>query len=69
MEGVCYAFNEDQYAKKIAGNPGESEKKDFWEYSKKKLLNDKLIKRVTDFREAEIQAIPPKKVEKLKNFI
>ncbi len=28
---------------------------DFWEYSKKKLLNDKLIKKVKDFKEESIR--------------
>ena len=31
---------------------------DFWEYAKKSLLNDKLIKRVKDFKEEQNKAIP-----------
>ena len=39
--------------------PGSMEKvPDFWEYAKKSLLNDKLIKRVKDFKEEQIKAIP-----------
>jgi dynein heavy chain len=52
MEGVCYAFNEDQNVRWKPKEPGSMEKiQDFWEYSKKNLLNDKLIKRVKDFKE------------------
>lgn len=32
--------------------------KDFWEYAKKKLLNDKLMKRVMEFKEDQIRKIP-----------
>lgn len=50
--------------------PGSMEKKqDFWEYAKKKLLNDKLLSRVKDFKEEKIKAIPQKKVDKLKLFV
>lgn len=52
MEGVCYAFNEDQNVKWQPKEPGSMEKiQDFWEYAKKSLLNDKLLKRVQDFKE------------------
>lgn len=44
-------------------------KKDFWEYAKKKLLTDKLIVRVKEFKEDKIKAIPQAKIEKLKVFI
>lgn len=53
LEGLCYAFDEDKNVKwipKPEGKPGEKIQ-DFWDYSKKKLLNDKLIKRVKDFKE------------------
>ncbi len=42
---------------------------DFWGYSKKNLLNAKLIQRVKDFREDKIKAIPEKNIVKLKNFM
>lgn len=52
MEGVSYAFNEDQNVKWKPKEPGSMEKiQDFWEYAKKSLLNDKLLKRVKDFKE------------------
>lgn len=44
-------------------------KKDFWEYAKKKLLTDKLIVRVKEFKEDKIKAIPQAKIDKLKVFI
>jgi len=51
MEGICYVFNEDSLVKWIPkpdGKPGEKIK-DFWDYSKKKLLNAALLNRVKDF--------------------
>lgn len=42
---------------------------DFWEYSKKNLLNDKLLKRVTDFKDESIKAMAPAKISKLKVFL
>jgi dynein heavy chain len=52
MEGVCYTFNEDQNVRWKPKEAGSIEKvQDFWEYAKKSLLNDKLIKRVKDFKE------------------
>lgn len=71
LEGVCYALDEDKNVKwipKPEGKPGEKIQ-DFWDYSKKKLLNDKLIKRIQEFREGEIRAIPEKNVEKLRVFV
>lgn len=59
MEGMCYVFDEDQHVKMVPVAPGSMEKKkDFWEYAKKKLLTDKLITRVKEFREDKIKAIP-----------
>jgi dynein heavy chain len=45
MEGLCYIFNEDQNVKVV------DKEKDFWGYAKKHILNDKLIKRIRDFKE------------------
>ena len=51
MEGVCYVFNEDQKVPFQPKEPGSMEKiQDFWAYSKKNVLNAKLIQRVKDFR-------------------
>ena len=70
LEGVCYAFNEDQNVKWKPKEPGSIEKvQDFWEYAKKSLLNDKLLKRVKAFDEETIKAIPLAKINKLKVFI
>jgi len=60
LEGLTYAFDEDKNVKwipKPEGKPGEKIQ-DFWDYSKKKLLNDKLINRVKAFKENEIRSIP-----------
>lgn len=67
MEGMCYVFNEDQNvkAKTIEGEKVQ----DFWEYSKKNILNDKLIKRVKEFKIEQVRAIPAVKIEKLKVFM
>ena len=47
LEGLCYAFDEDQFVKIVHVAPGSMEKKkDFWDYAKKKVLNDKLLHRV-----------------------
>ena len=51
MEGLCYALNKDSEVKWIPkpdGKPGEKIK-DFWDYAKKKLLNDKLTGTVKSF--------------------
>jgi len=69
FEGVCYVFDEDQFVKMVPVAPGSIEKKkDFWDYSKKKLLNDKLLHRVREFDSEKIKAINPAKIEKLKTF-
>lgn len=70
MEGMCYAFNRDQEVKWKPKEPGSMEKvQDFWEFSKKNMLKDTLIKEVKDFKEDKIKAIPATKIAKLKNFI
>lgn len=70
MEGVCYIFEEDSKIKFTPKEPGSMEKiQDFWGYSKKNLLNAKLIQRVKEFREDKIKAIPEKNIVKLKNFM
>jgi dynein heavy chain len=48
MEGLCYAFSEDDKVK--AKNNDTPTFQDFWDYSKKNLLNEKLIKRVKGFK-------------------
>lgn len=56
--------------KQVPVAPGSIEKrKDFWDYSKKKLLNDKLLQRVREFDSERIKAINPVKIDKLKTFI
>lgn len=63
-------FGEDGNVKWTPKEPGSIEKiQDFWSYSKKNLLNAKLISKVKDFREDKIKAIPEKNIGKLKQFI
>jgi dynein heavy chain len=66
MEGCCYVFGEDGSVK---AKPGQDQTGAFWEYSKKFLLKDNLIKRVKDFKEENIKAIHPSKIAKLKVFV
>lgn len=71
MEGICYAFNCDgevKWVPKPDGKPGEKIK-DFWDYSKKKLLNGQLIGKVLDFKSDKIRTIPGDKIRILKDFI
>jgi dynein heavy chain len=49
MEGLCYAFSEDTNVKNKEGK-GPPTFTDFWDYAKKSLLNDKIIKRLKDFK-------------------
>lgn len=60
MEGICYVFNEDQHvkAKVVDGEKVQ----DFWEYSKKNIMNDKLIKRVKEFKTDQVRSIPANKI-------
>jgi dynein heavy chain len=67
MEGLCYAFGEDTNVK--GKNKEAPTIIDFWDYAKKSLLNDKLIRRVKDIKIEQIRAMPPGKVSKLKQFV
>lgn len=70
MEGVCYALQVDQQVKWQPLYPGSEEKaQNFWEYSKKHLLNEKLIKIIKEYKEDKIYQIPSGNIEKLKTLI
>ena len=70
MQGLCYVLGEDSNVKWKPKEPGSMEKvQNFWEHSKKFLLNDKLIKRIKDFKDDSILKIAPKNVVKLKDLI
>ena len=70
MEGLCYIFNRDQEVKWKPKEPGSMEKvQDFWEFAKKSLMTPNLIKEIKDFKEDRIKAIPPAKMNKLRNFL
>lgn len=47
MEGICWVLGENKNVKYKPKSPGSFVKiLDYWEYSKKSLLNDKLIGRI-----------------------
>ena len=70
MQGLCIILGEDNNVKMKPKEPGSMEKiQDFWEHSKKYVLNEKLLKRIDKFRDEQIKAIPPQKVAKLKHLI
>ena len=46
VEALCFVFNEDHLVKEKVLDSGVKVR-DFWEYAKKFILNDKLLKRVT----------------------
>jgi dynein heavy chain len=60
MEGLCYIFSEDVNVKGKGKDPPNNS--DFWDYAKKCLLNDKLIKRVKEIKVEQIRAIPISKI-------
>jgi dynein heavy chain len=65
MQGLCYVFGEDHHVK----GKGSDRILEFWEYAKKSILNDRLIKRVKDFKEDRVRAIPDKNIHKLREFV
>lgn len=70
MEAMCYVLNED---KKVPSKPVEvgSTKKyqDFWQHSKKYLLNVQLIKTVKEFKESHIQQVSQDNINKLQQLL
>lgn len=67
MEGVAIAFSEDDNVKGKGNDPPTFQ--EYWDYAKKYLLNEKLIKRVKGFKLENIKSIPENKIFKLKQFI
>ena len=66
MQAICYILEEDENVKLKPKELGSGEKvQDFWDYSKKHLLNDKLIKRILKFKEEKIRRISNQRVQKL----
>lgn len=58
MEAVCICLGEDKDVKwKRQETEGNNKVmiQDFWDYSKKKLLNNKLIKRIQSYSEEKIR--------------
>lgn len=48
VEALCFVFNEDHLVKEKVENGNKF--KDYWDYAKKFILNDRLQKRVTEFK-------------------
>lgn len=70
MEAMCYVLGVETKVQFKPVEVGSLQKyQDFWEYSKKYLLNDKLIKIVKNFKEDKISEIKPESIEKLKILI
>lgn len=70
MQGVCIILGEDNNVKWKPKEPGSIERiQDFWEHSKKYVLNEKLLKRIINFGKEQIKAIPPPKILKLKHLL
>lgn len=71
MQSVCIALGEDGQVKwkpKDPSDPGKGKEQDFWEYSKRVLLNSKLIDRIRSYKEEKIKAMNPKSIQKLKTL-
>lgn len=66
MQGLCYTFQEDGNVK--SKTKDEPTTQDFWDYAKRYLLNDKLIRRIKKMKIEEIRAISPQTIAKLQNF-
>lgn len=66
MQGLCYAFQEEGNVK--SKTKDEPSTQDFWDYAKRYLLNDKLIRRIKKMKIDEIRAISPQTIAKLQNF-
>jgi len=68
MEAIIYAFNLGGKVPWKNEGEGKNAKKvqDFWDYSKKSLLNDKLLKNIQDFKDEKIASIPPENIKKIR---
>ena len=69
MQALIIALNEDNLVKWKNVDPNDPSKGkilDYWEYAKKTLLNNRLIKRIQTYKEDKIRNMNPKGIEKLK---
>jgi dynein heavy chain len=70
MEGMCYVLGLEDDIPWRPTAPGATTKyKDFWEYAKKHLLNERLIKVVQNFREDKIADIKQDSIERLRRLM
>ena len=71
MQSVCIALGEESLVKwkaKDPSDPGKGKEQDFWEYSKRSLLNNKLIGRIQSYKEEKIKSMNNKSILKLKTL-
>jgi dynein heavy chain, axonemal len=71
MQGICVALGEDsnvKYVYKDRGNPAAGKIQDFWEYSKKNLLNNKLIGRIQSYSVEKIKKMSQASIAKLEKL-
>ena len=67
VQALCFVFNEDHLVKQKVLETG-IKVKDYWDYAKKFILNDKLLKRVEEFKPQFIKDMNKSKMEKLKGI-
>jgi len=71
MQSVCIALGEESQVKWKnidQSDPTKGKQQDFWEYSKRVLLNNKLIGRIQSYKEDKIKSMNSKSVQKLKTL-
>lgn len=67
VESLVFLFNEMSMVKEKVV---EGQKiKDFWQYAKKFILNDKLLKRVSEFNQQRIKTLPHAIILNLRDII
>ena len=49
-------------------DPSKGKIQDFWDYSKKFVLNNKLIKRIQTYKEEKIKSMSEKQIERIKKI-
>lgn len=70
VEGIFYAFDEDQNVPLELVEAGSTKKKKvWWKFGQKSLLKSTLLPRVKAMKPDNIKAIPPNKIGALKNLI
>jgi dynein heavy chain, axonemal len=68
VESLIFLFNESHLVKEKVLDGGQKVR-DFWEYAKKMILNDKLLKRVEEYKPDTIKNLDKTIVATLKEII